>query len=134
MSNAEEQQRLSDALAVFGTAIVVATGLTLLTVSAEPAMKFHGLLFALGGALFIIFVLTYSKGAAKSDSGYVDGPIKVATIAAIFWGIAGFLVGDILAWQLAFPILNLDLPWSNFGRLRPLHTSAVIFAFGGNAF
>jgi cytochrome c oxidase cbb3-type subunit I len=37
-----------------------------------------------------------------------------------------------LAWQMALPPLNLDLPWTNFGRLRPLHTSAVIFAFGGN--
>src|SRR5690606_25335026 len=38
----------------------------------------------------------------------------------------------VIAWQLAFPALNFDLPWTNFGRLRPLHTSAVIFAFGGN--
>ena len=40
----------------------------------------------------------------------MDGPIKVATIAAVFWGIAGFVVGDVIAWQLAFPALNLDLP------------------------
>jgi cytochrome c oxidase cbb3-type subunit 1 len=51
----------------------------------------------------------------------------------VFWGVVGFLVGDILAWQLSFPALNFDLPWTNFGRLRPVHTSAVIFAFGGNA-
>jgi cytochrome c oxidase cbb3-type subunit 1 len=42
-------------------------------------------------------------------------------------------VGDLIAWQLAFPLLNLDLEWTTFGRLRPVHTSAVIFAFGGNA-
>ena len=42
------------------------------------------------------------------------------------------LVGLIIASQLAWPALNLDLPWTSFGRLRPLHTSAVIFAFGGN--
>jgi len=41
-------------------------------------------------------------------------------------------VGLYLALELSFPVLNLDLPWINFGRLRPLHTSAVIFAFGGN--
>ncbi|MFO0345770.1 MAG: cytochrome-c oxidase, cbb3-type subunit I, partial [Labrys sp. (in: a-proteobacteria)] len=63
---------------------------------------------------------------------YDMGPVKFAALAALFWGIAGFLIGDILAWQLAFPALNFDLPWTNFGRLRPLHTSAVIFAFGGN--
>ena len=64
---------------------------------------------------------------------YNMGPVKFATIAALVWGIAGFLVGVIIAGQLAFPVLNFDLQWFSFGRLRPLHTSAVIFAFGGNA-
>ncbi len=45
---------------------------------------------------------------------------------------SAFSSATIIAWQLAFPALNFDLPWTNFGRLRPLHTSAVIFAFGGN--
>ncbi|WP_343613333.1 cytochrome-c oxidase, cbb3-type subunit I [Novosphingobium sp.] len=63
---------------------------------------------------------------------YDDDVIRWATIATVFWGMAGFLVGLIIALQLAFPDLNLE-PWFNFGRMRPLHTSAVIFAFGGNA-
>ena len=50
----------------------------------------------------------------------------------MFWGIAGFTVGLWAALELAFPVLNFDLPWFSFGRMRPLHTSAVIFAFGGN--
>ncbi len=58
--------------------------------------------------------------------------IKLFTLAATFWGIVGFSVGVIIASQLAFPLLNLDIEWLSFGRLRPLHTSAVIFAFGGN--
>ncbi|MEQ9134304.1 MAG: cytochrome-c oxidase, cbb3-type subunit I [Thalassobaculum sp.] len=69
---------------------------------------------------------------AVDGVAYNDGPIRLAVIAAVFWGLAGFLVGVVIAFQLAFPALNLDLPWTNFGRLRPLHTSAVIFAFGGN--
>jgi cytochrome c oxidase cbb3-type subunit 1 len=64
---------------------------------------------------------------------YDDEVLKKFTIATVFWGVVGFLVGVVIAWQLAFPLLNLDLEWTTFGRLRPVHTSAVIFAFGGNA-
>ena len=63
---------------------------------------------------------------------YHDDLVKKFVIAAAFWGLAGFIAGDYIAWQLAFPVLNWDLEWTSFGRLRPLHTSAVIFAFGGN--
>lgn len=59
--------------------------------------------------------------------------IKLFTIAATFWGIVGFSVGVLIAFQLAFPALNFNVEWLSFGRIRPLHTSAVIFAFGGNA-
>jgi len=58
--------------------------------------------------------------------------IKFFTLAATFWGIVGFLAGVLIASQMAFPILNFNLEYTSFGRLRPLHTSAVIFAFGGN--
>jgi cytochrome c oxidase cbb3-type subunit 1 len=51
----------------------------------------------------------------------------------MFWGVAGLAAGLYIALQLAFPALNLNLEYTSFGRLRPLHTSAVIFAFGGNA-
>ena len=64
---------------------------------------------------------------------YDDDPIRWGVIATVFWGMAGFLAGLYIALELAFPVLNLGLEWTTFGRLRPLHTSAVIFAFGGNA-
>jgi len=65
---------------------------------------------------------------------YEDTIVKFGVAAAMFWGIAGFLVGLIIALQLTFPGIFYfpDFGWTNFGRLRPLHTSAVIFAFGGN--
>ena len=73
-----------------------------------------------------------ASSASSDTPNYYDDLIKKFVIAAAFWGLAGFLAGDFIAWQLAFPVLNLDLEWTSFGRLRPLHTSAVIFAFGGN--
>ncbi|MFB0610785.1 cytochrome-c oxidase, cbb3-type subunit I [Aurantiacibacter poecillastricola] len=65
-------------------------------------------------------------------SRYDDDPIRWGVIATVFWGIAGFLAGLFIALQLVWPELNFE-PYLNFGRVRPLHTSAVIFAFGGNA-
>ena len=65
---------------------------------------------------------------------YMDDVVRAGVIATAFWGVVGFLVGVIIAFQLAFPALNVEMMGIlNFGRLRPLHTSAVIFAFGGNA-
>ncbi len=59
--------------------------------------------------------------------------VKQFTVMTIVWGIFGMLVGVIIAAQLAWPALNFDLPWLTYSRLRPLHTNAVIFAFGGSA-
>jgi len=70
--------------------------------------------------------------AAATRPNYNDDVVRLFVLATIFWGIAGFVVGLLIATQLAFPQFNIE-PWLNFGRLRPLHTSAVIFAFGGNA-
>ena len=67
------------------------------------------------------------------EGAYDDDPVRWGVIATIFWGVAGLAVGLYIALQLAFPALNLGLEYTSFGRLRPLHTSAVVFAFGGNA-
>jgi cytochrome c oxidase cbb3-type subunit 1 len=74
-----------------------------------------------------------TAAAASAHPAYNERVIRLFVIATVFWGVAAFLVGVYIALQLAFPALNLDLPWTTFGRLRPLHTSAAIFAFGGNA-
>ncbi len=92
---------------------------------------FIGLAVTIGGADYAAM----ARGILRMpDEGtYDDDPIRWGVIATLFWGMAGFLVGLLIASQLAFPALNLGLEWTSFGRLRPLHTSAVIFAFGGNA-
>jgi cytochrome c oxidase cbb3-type subunit I len=105
-----------------------------------PGFAFHAYLFTAASiaAVFAIINRYYERPAEPAPleidgkPNYNMGPVKFSTVAAVFWGIAGFTVGLYIASELAFPFLNLDLPWISFGRLRPLHTSAVIFAFGGN--
>ncbi len=112
----------------------VALGAFIAKLSHDPVMQFHGIVFAVFALLGAVYMARKAFSSTDIDtSGYQDNVVKAAAIATVFWGVVGFLVGDIIAWQLAFPALNLDLPWTTFGRLRVLHTSGVIFAFGGNA-
>ncbi|SEK29213.1 cytochrome c oxidase cbb3-type subunit 1 [Roseateles sp. YR242] len=64
---------------------------------------------------------------------YDDGVVRAFALAAVLWGVVGMLVGVIIAAQLTWPELNFGISWLSYGRLRPLHTNAVIFAFGGCA-
>ena len=68
-----------------------------------------------------------------SESTYFDKVVRQFAIMTIVWAFVGMAVGVLIAAQLAWPALNFDLPWTTFSRLRPLHTNAVIFAFGGSA-
>ena len=67
-----------------------------------------------------------------TSSNYNYKIVKLFTIATVFWGVVGMAVGVFIAAQLAWPALNFDIAWLSYGRLRPLHTNAVIFAFGIN--
>ncbi|RZO86899.1 MAG: cytochrome-c oxidase, cbb3-type subunit I [Oceanococcus sp.] len=64
---------------------------------------------------------------------YNDTVVRQFALATVLWGIVGMTVGVLIAAQLMWPQLNFDLPWLTYSRLRPLHTNAVIFAFGGCA-
>ncbi|MBA4039461.1 MAG: cytochrome C oxidase Cbb3 [Planctomyces sp.] len=64
---------------------------------------------------------------------YDDAIVRKFVLATIVWGAVAFLVGLVIAVQLAWPAANLGLEWFSFGRLRPLHTNAAIFAFAGNS-
>ena len=76
---------------------------------------------------------TISSSSPNSSPQYNYQIVRQFSIMTVVWGIVGMLVGVILASQLVWPELNLGLPWTHFGRLRPLHTNSVIFAFGGCA-
>jgi cytochrome c oxidase cbb3-type subunit 1 len=125
----------------WGTALagIALLGLFLASRAADLGMYVHGLLFfVFGGAGIFWLIARKARWAAISEdrrpatTPYNEAIVRAGVIASMFWGFVGFLVGVWIAFQLSFPSLNFDLPWTSFGRLRPLHTSAVIFAFGGN--
>ncbi len=96
----------------------------------------HGYLIAFVGylLLFLIVHSFYSPNPSpKRVTRYFDDPTKAGIILAMLWVIIATFVGDWIAWLLVFPEATFDAGWSSFGRLRPVHTSGVIFGFGGNA-
>jgi len=118
-------------LGLFAFGAVVAAGF-----GADEPFRQHMwiLFFTLLGFTAILLRNTEFKPAAPpvDPSAYMDGPVRYGAIATVFWGVVGMLVGVIIALELAYPHLNIQ-PWFNFGRLRPVHTSGVVFAFAGNA-
>ncbi len=71
--------------------------------------------------------------ASKLQESYNDKVVRQFAIMTIVWGVVGMFAGLVIAAQLIWPALTFDLPYLTYSRLRPLHTNAVIFAFGGSA-
>ncbi|KQZ76830.1 peptidase S41 [Sphingopyxis sp. Root214] len=116
--------------------------LVMAAVAVDAPFAVHMIIVALAALLMLWATVSradyeaIARGLLKmpADQGvYDDDPIRWGVIATLFWGIAGMAAGLFIALQLAFPALNLNFEYTTFGRIRPLHTSAVIFAFGGNA-
>ncbi|WP_374327364.1 cytochrome-c oxidase, cbb3-type subunit I [Paracoccus pantotrophus] len=107
----------------------------------DPAYLVNALIVMLAAGIMFLRVLRQMGNEQPSlephpETQYMDDVVRAGVIATALWGVVGFLVGVMIAFQLAFPALNLSdltVGYTNFGKLRPLHTSAVIFAFGGNA-
>jgi cytochrome c oxidase cbb3-type subunit I len=76
-------------------------------------------------------VQTTTSAARGPRPVYDDTVVRNFALAAVLWGVVGMLVGVVIAAQLTWPELNFGISWLSYGRLRPLHTNAVIFAFGG---
>jgi cytochrome c oxidase cbb3-type subunit 1 len=118
-----------------GVAAIVALLATALT--DDAAFRFHGyILMAASVVALAAMTIGIANGRFRSDPGrYEDGVIRAGVIATMFWGVIGMTVGVFIAAQLSWPDIFYfpEHGWLNFGRLRPLHTSGVIFAFGGNA-
>ena len=100
----------------------------------DTAYAIHAGIFFIAAVLGLIYMArnSFTGATAADESEYMDDVVRAGIIATVFWGVIGFTMGVYIASELAFPVLDLDFPLTNFGRLRPVHTSAVIFAFGGN--
>ncbi|WP_302173360.1 cytochrome-c oxidase, cbb3-type subunit I [uncultured Hydrogenophaga sp.] len=72
-----------------------------------------------------------SVSPSTAAAVYNDKVVRQFALMTVVWGVVGMLVGVIIAAQLTWPALNFGIEWLTYGRLRPLHTNAVIFAFGG---
>jgi cytochrome c oxidase cbb3-type subunit I len=102
----------------------------------DIGMGVHGWILMLA-AIATVMTLAFNAGGkalVNDNRTYSDEVIRYGVFASTFWGIVGMLVGVVIAAQLAFPkqLYFEQFGFLNFGRLRPIHTSAVIFAFGGN--
>ena len=132
MQTATENPHRPD-LVVVPVLILLGIGASLIEAikSPDPLMVIQAWTFLACMVGISVFLLRrYGGGAPAEESGtYVNDVVKAGVIASLFWGVAGMLVGLIIALQLAFPHIFYfsDLPFTNFGRLRPLHTSAVDF-------
>jgi len=133
MSNLTSPER-ARAMLITGAGVLI--GLTMAVLGRNDPMGAHGwivLLFC-GVLFFIVADKLYDAEPVEDRSiSYYDDPTKVGILLALFWAVVAMGMGVWVASQLAWPDLRFDAAWSSFGRIRPVHTSGVIFGFGGNA-
>ncbi len=130
LTKSERQSALIILLALAVVGLAMAAG------GRHDPFGVHGAIVLLAAILGIFGVISGyyepEPSEARLDS-YYDDPSKVGVILAMIWGVIAMAVGDWVAWLLVNPNLTFDAGWASFGRLRPVHTSGVIFGFGGNA-
>jgi cytochrome c oxidase cbb3-type subunit 1 len=115
--------------------LIACVGLIFAGAGKDDPLGVHGFLIMACAILGIFAVISGyfapEPGEERFDS-YYDTPSKIGLLLAMGWVAFGLFIGDWVAWQLAYPGLNFDAGWTSFGRLRPVHTTSVIFGFGGN--
>ncbi|MCF7702285.1 cytochrome-c oxidase, cbb3-type subunit I [Loktanella sp. M215] len=133
MSNLTSTER-ARAMLITGAGVLI--GLTMAAVGRNDPMGAHGWIILLfcGVLFFLVGQKLYDAEPVEDRStSYYDDPTKVGILLALFWAVVAMGMGVWVASQLAWPDLRFDAAWSSFGRIRPVHTSGVIFGFGGNA-
>ncbi|HRW30238.1 MAG TPA: cbb3-type cytochrome c oxidase subunit I, partial [Emcibacteraceae bacterium] len=133
VSNLTQKERY---LAIYISAALTMIGLTIGIAGREDILGIHGALIAVIG-LALIFIIGNSYYEPQPDSSnfkkYFDDTTKAGIIFSMSWLVFAAFIGDWVAWLLVFPEATFDAGWASFGRLRPVHTTGVIFGFGGNA-
>src|SRR5262245_22784105 len=116
--------------------LMAAIGLIMAVAGRDNTLGAHGLIvmaMALAVAMLVLRKLGAPEPDPSQNAHYYDDPTKAGIVLAMIWAVAGMFVGVWVAALLAWPELTFDAAWASFGRLRPVHTSGVIFGFGGNA-
>ncbi|WP_296200152.1 cytochrome-c oxidase, cbb3-type subunit I [uncultured Hyphomicrobium sp.] len=115
---------------------VLLAGILMAVAGGSDPLGIHGVMIALYAGTLLLVLFSAAVGPEPAEDiypSYYDDPIKVGIALAMVWAVFGMFMGVWVAAQLAWPDLAFDAAWSSFGRLRPTHTTGVIFGFGGNA-
>ncbi|HEV2515837.1 MAG TPA: cytochrome-c oxidase, cbb3-type subunit I [Devosia sp.] len=123
-------------LGMLVTGALVALGLAMAAGGRDDLMGAHGwIVLLIAGAVLFALIRGYDTPEPSQErlSHYYDDPTKVGVFLTLIWGVIGMAFGVWVAALLAWPELTFDAGWASFGRIRPVHTSGVIFGFGGNA-
>ena len=116
--------------------VMAMAGIAMAVVGKSDPLGIHGVIVLIysGVLLWLVLPSTYAPEPQMDlQASYYDDPIKVGIVLSMGWAVFGMFMGVWVAAQLAWPDLAFDAAWSTFGRMRPAHTTGVIFGFGGNA-
>lgn len=122
--------------AIILSLMVMMIGLAMAVAGRDDPLGGQGFVVIIFSSIVIATVIHGYYLPEPSDerlTRYYDDPTKAGIILAMIWAIFAMFIGDWVAWLLAFPDMTFDAAWASFGRLRPAHTTGVIFGFGGNA-
>ena len=123
-------------LALLISIAVAFIGLAMAGAGQGGAFGVHGFIvmaFGIGTIFVVISGYFLPEPGDERLAQYYDDPIKFGIVVSMVWAVFGMFIGDWVAWLLAYPEMTFDAGWASFGRLRPVHTTAVIFGFVGNA-
>ncbi len=123
-------------LAIAITVLVAMVGAFFALVGRDDLIAIHGWVILMFASLIAFLLCRAIRLPIPPEARlreYYDDPTKAGIVLSLFWGVVGMSVGDWIAWMMAYPDFTFDAAWASYGRLRPVHTSGVIFGFGGNA-